>query len=237
MRNAMIAAATLLAGITLPATAMADDYRNKCRSNNGDQVVGVLVGGLLGGLIGSEIAGYHDRTEGAVIGAVVGGIAGAAITNGNDDCRPRQRQRYQQVRYDYNNGHAYDNRRSNNRYSSRHNRGSRHGYNRSYNRGYAGDKRSYRQEHRAQKRYQRQQRRADRNRQQRQYSNSNQRRNTYRNNVDYAPTSFVYLAGQNRPNDCRKVNRKVRDQYGYVKRIQTKECRTYGGQYRTWNGR
>jgi len=82
----------MLGIISIPAITVAND-RYDCRSNERDQVAGVLVGGLIGGLVGSEIAGRGSRTEGAIIGSVVGGVTGAAITN-SDDCRPRRNNQY-----------------------------------------------------------------------------------------------------------------------------------------------
>jgi hypothetical protein len=252
MRKALIATATLMIGLALPAAASADHYRGNCRSNNGDKVAGALVGGILGGLIGSEIAEKGDGTEGTIIGAAIGGIAGAAIAD-SDNCRPRtaynQRydrrydQRYNQ-RYDRRYDQRYD-RRYNQRYDRRYDRrarGNNYGYynqntynDRSFNRGTYPNATGYRSEDRARQRY---------NERQWNSNNGYYQRNVNRNytgsgqayNTGYSPTNFVYLAGQTRPNACRNVNRRVRDSRGYYSQVQTQECRCYDGQYRTWNG-
>jgi len=102
MRNSLIAAATLLAGLTIPAAAFADPSRNNCRNDNSDQVAGAVIGGLLGGVVGSQVAGHGNQGEGAAIGAVVGGLAGVAVTNGNNCGNAYRDARYNQ-RYGYNN--------------------------------------------------------------------------------------------------------------------------------------
>ncbi|PHR57393.1 MAG: hypothetical protein COA47_11960 [Robiginitomaculum sp.] len=250
MRTTLIAATALLAGLTIPAAALADQTRTNCRSNSGDQIVGALIGGLLGGVIGSEVAGHHDRTEGAVIGAALGGIAGAVIADG-DNCNSRNRNSYNTRyygnsngynrnvnSYGYGNGRNYNNRGQ--RHVDRQYRNERRRADRNYRQDRRRVERNYRQDRRhADRRYNNNQRRSERNSYRNNgYSNQgyNNQRRGYTNTVSHAPTSFVYLSGQTRPNKCRTVTRRVRNSNGYYSQMQSQECRSYDGQYRAWNG-
>ncbi len=235
MRNALIATAALIAGFSLPIAAQAEHNRYDCRQNDGDQIVGALVGGVLGGLLGSEIAEQGDGTEGTIIGAALGGLAGIAIADSGNDCN----RRYTRTRNNQRYNRGYD-RKYNQRYDRRYNQRSDQRYNREYNRyNQRSDQRYSRYERQNNRRYR------NTNRYDRQYDRQHNRqprydRRTYTANygynTNYTSNSFVYLSGQNRPNNCRTIQRRVRDSRGYYTNVTTQECQCYDGQYRNWTG-
>lgn len=88
--------AVLIAGSSLPVSAVAGDYGSRdangyyydpcARSTTQRGTGGALTGAALGAAIGSSVAARGNRTEGAVLGGVVGALAGASVGRSSAAC-------------------------------------------------------------------------------------------------------------------------------------------------------
>jgi hypothetical protein len=98
-----LAGLTLVAGLTVPALAEAQDVRSYdgyCYVKQKDaKRNGLIIGAVAGGLLGSQVS-KNERGLGAVIGAVAGGALGQNIGKNSVKCYNGEYYSYQ--------GHYYD---------------------------------------------------------------------------------------------------------------------------------